>query len=183
MYDEQIKENEKLITHVIYQFYKIRHVEAIEAMVRNMGMDFEDLMQLGRIAYFKALKNYDDKGGFNGFFCVIFHNDLKVLARKQGAPMRKADVISLDFMYENDDSTAVSLVETLVDDTDVVGDVMAKMIYEMLDKKERAILLMRVNGYSQRQIGEVFGCSQRHAGVMLERIIEKLKEELEGGTG
>ena len=66
-----------------------------------------------------------------------------------------------------------NLLPTL-EDTVVMGIDM-NIALRRLPQNERRVVLLEYGGYTQREIGEVLGISQRHAGRTLKRAKSKLK--------
>lgn len=168
--NDRIKDNEKLIFSIIYKFYKTNHIHTIERMVSSAALDFDDLVQLGRIAYMKAINNHDGRNGFNSYFYKIFHNKLAEIYRSQNQAKNLVNLVSLD-----DENTLADVVHG---NSNTESEVLASIMCDNLTKRDKRIMVMYIEGYEATNIGKKLGCSRRHVYNHLERIREELRNEI-----
>ena len=108
-----------------------------------------------------------------------YYEYMRPIWREKKRQQRQEPLASLDKMYEE---TKYEAADT---DSDLEADIMEKiMINELqkaLDKLEeidRTIMDMYSHGYSEAEIGQVIGMSQRGVGKRKQRILMKLNSRL-----
>ncbi|MBK5263481.1 MAG: hypothetical protein JJE17_13100, partial [Peptostreptococcaceae bacterium] len=87
---------------MIYQFYKCRTEYRVSRIVAKYGMEFDDVFQIGCIAYLGAEKSYkDDKGvKFHTFAGHCIKSHLKRIIRDH--TLQKRDTTQLSFVSLDD---------------------------------------------------------------------------------
>jgi RNA polymerase sigma factor (sigma-70 family) len=179
----------KIINGVLKYMYG--SVSAAYKVAINAHMTMDDLIQIGRIAIWKAEKKYIPKEGhnFESYAFSMIRFDLMKEIR------RKGDMISIPHKqpyYENSklvSSLNVSvgkedeeqLLNVIPGETFNEENVLVRVMFEQrlkrLDKREKKIVIKTMNGMSQKEIGKEIGLSQVHVSRMLRGAIEKMKEE------
>lgn len=148
-YDQMIKDNTGLIVVVARRF-------------SNGPIDMEDLVQMGRIALWKAAQKYDPaKAKFSTYAYRSIYNAL-VKAVKKEAAKRQAmeEFLSFhsDLTYEHHAPIDEYLPSSL---TDI----------------ELGAILMKHEGYTNREIGEVFDYTKEHIRHVIINAHNKIRHE------
>lgn len=166
---EQVKEY-TLTFEEIYEEYYSRIYRYVSIRVGNPS-DREDITSK---IFIKVYENYESyrpsKGSMTTWIFTIAANTLKDYYRKK----KIRNFFSLDREVE--------------DDRDMEGDVILREDLKHLRKKvdklperERQLISLKYGGeLSHDEIGEILGITSNYVGVLHHRILEKLREEMEG---
>lgn len=168
-YNEMIEENMGLIYNVIHRSFPTYKEQYQEEMV-----------QIGMISLFKAIKNFDESKGikFSTLATTIIKNDLYTfvtndIKRYQG--VTDGYCVSTNEIFGNDDeSTLENLLGT---ESDYYSNIQISSISQFImtkDEKIQNIVKMLIEGYTNKEIGEYYGCSKQR----INQIIQKLRKEI-----
>lgn len=184
-----ILENDKLI-------HKQAHMWA-----KQCGESEEDLAQEARIAFYRAIQNYDPSRGasLTTYCTTCCINAFRMISRKAHAQMRSAVVLSLDADVSPDgkDSTvsphdAVSSegeggTTSVEEETSfrIALSEIKKMAHECLGEQEYKVLFAYYDGHKQREIAEAYGLSLSQTSKMIRTAHSTLRWYMEqhGITG
>ena len=140
--------------------------------------DFDDLLQVGRIALYRAVCRYDDtkKASFSTFASVCIRNALTSFMRSyQSKNKLPAELISLD-----DDTSAEVLAfddvtpENVLIETEFFQN-LENIIDTRLSKYEKIVLRYKLSGMSTSEISEKMGKEKKLVENSLFRARRKLK--------
>lgn len=148
----------------------------IEAIARSYyinGGDFDDLFQIGLIAFYDAIKNYDSTKNvaFEKFAKVCIHNKIidaiKESERKKHSPLNSAVGFEKIDAVEHFDPEKIFLVrEQLL--------TVYSAINFKLSSYEKRVLNMYIDGFSYSEIAKSVGKSVKSVTNALCRIRHKL---------
>jgi RNA polymerase sigma-70 factor (ECF subfamily) len=133
--------------------------------------DRRDLMQEIVIQLWRSFPRYDDRSKFSTWMYRIGMNVaisfLRSERRRGGekVPLEQVDVI--------DSAAADRILGEAGDDLRLLQRLISR-----LDEMSRALIVLYVEGYSHAEIGEILGISATNVGTRVNRIRNRLREEL-----
>ena len=174
-----IERNLRLVSHIMKKYY-------------TGASDQEDLISIGTIGLIKGITTFDiTKGARLATYasrCV--ENEILMHFRAQ---RKSAQDVSLsDYIETGGDGTALSLMDVIGDEQDLVEQVctqeaivnIRRAIHTCLSEQERLVIVLRygLNGEPprrQREVAELTGISRSYVSRIEKRAIQKLKSALE----
>ena len=174
-----IQRNLRLVAHIMKKYYA-------------NASDQEDLISIGTIGLIKGISTFDPTKAnrLATYAARCVENEILMHFRAQ----RKCgnDVSLSDYIESGSDGTALSLMDVVSDDTDLLEQVCAKesvealrrAVGECLTDQERQVIELRygLNGQTpqrQRQVAERTGISRSYVSRIEKRALEKLRAALE----
>ena len=175
-----IERNLRLVAHIMKKYY------AVDA-------DQEDLISIGTIGLIKGISTFDpDKGARLATYAArCVENEILMHFRA----MRKSaqDVSLSDFIETGSDGAALSLMDVVAEDCDLLEQVsnremaaaLHRAVSECLTEQERQVILLRygLTGAApqrQREVAKVIGISRSYVSRIEKRALEKLRKALDG---
>ena len=174
-----IQRNLRLVAHIMKKYYA-------------SASDQEDLISIGTIGLIKGISTFDPKKAnrLATYAARCVENEILMHFRAQ----RKCgnDVSLSDYIESGSDGAALSLMDVVSDDTDLLEQVCTKESVEALRRavvtcltdQERQVIELRygLNGQPpqrQRQVAERTGISRSYVSRIEKRALEKLRTALE----
>ncbi|WPX08134.1 sigma-70 family RNA polymerase sigma factor [Anaerocellum danielii] len=184
---ERIKKGDKKAAEVLLKAY----TPLIRTLAQKYARDsnYEDLLQEGYIGLLQAAKNFNTNLGVS-FVTLAFYWVQRNMSRyilknssvKISTHMRLSDipaVASLDAPVEADEGKKICLGDTLHGDDSVEREVefkvMLEKVVEVLNEEEKKVLLLRIQGYTFKQIAEKLGITERQLSFRLKKMRTKLQ--------
>ena len=130
--------------------------------------DAEDTLQDSFLIIFDKIKQYNNKGSFEGWLKRIVINTALQKYRKKN---------HLQLIKEVSDTEEV--VEIDFEDTDLDIGFLLKLVQELPDKYRLVFNLYVLDSYSHKEISEMLNISEGTSKSNLSRARKKLKEQLE----
>ena len=171
-----IERNLRLVAHIMKKYYA-------------QSADQEDLISIGTIGLIKGISTFDPSKGARlaTYAARCVENEILMHFRSQ---KKSAQDVSLsDDIDTGRDSSALSLMDVLCDDTDLLEDLscqeqyaqMYRYLRESLTPRERRILQLRygIGGtppLPQREVATLCGISRSYVSRIEKRALEKLRE-------
>ena len=170
-----IQRNLRLVAHIMKKYYA-------------NASDQEDLISIGTIGLIKGISTFDPKKAnrLATYAARCVENEILMHFRAQ----RKSgnDVSLSDYIESGADGAALSLMDVVSDDTDLLEQVCTKESVEALRRavgacltdQERQVIELRygLNGQPpqrQRQVAERTGISRSYVSRIEKRVLEKLR--------
>lgn len=157
--------NEKLVYQALKKYYPKIYFD-------------EDLQQIARIGLWKACQTYDqDLSMFSTYAMCCIYNELNTHFRYNANPKRK-DPNGVPISLSNPvgkEGKEMSVEEIITGTTDI-GYVDFDGFWKSLTEEERRIVVKKMNGKQQLQIGKELGVSQSTIHNKLIKIREKFDE-------
>lgn len=164
--NKEIDENKYLVYFIIKKYFRLFSVD-------------EDVFQIGMIALWEAIRDFDTTRGtkFSTYACIHIYSVIAGYFRKQMAKCRVISsdevLISLDELYYSDgQETKSDFLEDSNSNTIMIVE-LKEFLVTYLSKTEQKILNLRIHGYKQREIGEQLGYSQKQVSRTLQKIKQK----------
>lgn len=175
-----IERNLRLVSHIMKKYY---------AQVS----DQEDLISIGTIGLIKGITTFDlSKGARLATYAArCVENEILMHFRSQ---RKSAQDVSLsDLIETGSDGTALSLMDVVSDDVDLLEQIcnrelashVAKAVESRLTDQERQVITLRYGlgtgkPQRQREVAQLCGISRSYVSRIEKRALEKLKTALEG---
>ncbi len=146
------------------------------------GAEKEDLVQEGRLGLYKAVKTFNGASSFKTYAYTCVKSSVLSAVRRSGAQKRAADAgaISLAGITEVGDeeknpiiSDSDSNPETKYINKESAKELSNRIMFSLSDS-ERKILLMRLDGYSYKEISDLTGKNLKSVDNTVQRIRKKL---------
>ena len=174
-----IERNLRLVAHIMKKYYA-------------QASDQEDLISIGTIGLIKAVSSFDQSKGARlaTYAARCVENEILMYFRAQ---RKSAQDVSLsDWIETGNDGAALSLMDVVSEDTDLLEQVttreeiqqLRKLIKTCLTEQEQQVLTMRygLDGnppLRQREVAISCGISRSYVSRIEKRAMEKLRAELE----
>ena len=122
-----------------------------------------DALQEGFISVFESLKNYEGRSTLGAWIkTIIVRSSLRLLEKR----------------FETTDYDDEFADETIEWDENLTGEVLDKAISEISPGYRSVFLLIEVEGYSHKEVGEMLGISEGTSKSQLSRAKKMLREKL-----
>ena len=174
-----IERNLRLVAHIMKKYYA-------------QTSDQEDLISIGTIGLIKAVSSFDASKGARlaTYAARCVENEILMYFRAQ---RKSAQDVSLsDYIETGADGAALSLMDVVSEDVDLMEQVttreniqlLRKMIKTCLTEQEQQVLSMRygLDGNPprrQREVAAACNISRSYVSRIEKRALEKLKSKLE----
>jgi RNA polymerase sporulation-specific sigma factor len=175
-----IERNLRLVAHIMRKYYA-------------QTSDQEDLISIGTIGLIKGISTFDGSKGARlaTYAARCVENEILMYFRSQ---RKSSQNVSLsDFIETGSDGAALSLMDVVSDDEDLLEHIstredikkLLRVIDTHLTGQERQVILLRygLGGHSaqrQRQVAQTIGVSRCYVSRIEKRALEKLRRALEG---
>ena len=175
-----IEHNLRLIVHIIKKYY-------------SSARDQDDLISIGTIGLIKAVSSYSGSKGtrFATYASKCIENE--ILMHFRSLKKSAQDVYISEPIDTDKDGNALSLMDIVADDLNVIEDVDMKMQWQkmlelieiVLSPRERDIVKMRYGigcePLPQREVANRLEISRSYVSRIEKKALEKLKRRFEDG--
>ena len=174
-----IERNLRLVAHIMKKYYAL-------------DSDQEDLISIGTIGLIKGISTFDHTKGARlaTYAARCVENEILMHFRSQ---KKSAQDVSLsDFIETGSDGTALSLMDVISEDVDLLEQVanreMTRQLRQLLDRclteQERQVISLRygLDGAMpcrQREVAKITGISRSYVSRIEKRALEKLRTAME----
>lgn len=174
-----IERNLRLVAHIMKKYYA-------------QGSDQEDLISIGTIGLIKAVTTFDTTKGARlaTYAARCVENEILMHFRAQ---RKSAQDVSLsDYIESGSDGAALSLMDVVSEDADLLEQVttresvrqLRKVMDSCLTEQERQVITMRfgLDGEKpkrQREVAQICGISRSYISRIEKRALEKLRKEMD----
>ena len=174
-----IERNLRLVAHIMKKYYA-------------PGADQEDLVSIGTIGLIKGITTFDASKGARlaTYAARCVENEILMHFRAQRKTAQ--DVSLSDYIETGNDGAALSLMDVVSDDEDLLEKLAArqsilevrKAVGEVLTPQERQVIILRygLTGKQpcrQREVAQITGISRSYVSRIEKRALEKLRDALE----
>jgi RNA polymerase sporulation-specific sigma factor len=153
----------------------------------NGSLNSDDLIQVGTIGLWKAIKTYDcnKPASFATYATTCINNEIRMLLRKHKRYNRLNCVSLSNILHEDSDGETLRVNDILYDfkSNEVFRNIeINELITENLcfSEIEKKIVALRLENKTQMEIAECLQCSQAYVSRVIKRCGNKLKEVLKG---
>jgi len=175
-----VERNLRLVSHIMKKYY-------------TQTSDQEDLISIGTIGLIKGISTFDGSKGARlaTYAARCVENEILMYFRS----MRKSaqDVSLSDYIETGNDGTALSLMDVVSEDCDLLEQVagqesvrqLRQAVESCLTEQERQVIVLRygLDGQSpkrQREVAQITGISRSYVSRIEKKALEKLRGVLEG---
>ena len=174
-----IERNLRLVAHIMKKYYAL-------------DSDQEDLISIGTIGLIKGISTFDHTKGARlaTYAARCVENEILMHFRSQ---KKSAQDVSLsDFIETGSDGTALSLMDVISEDVDLLEQVanreLTRQLRQLLDRclteQERQVISLRygLDGMTpcrQREVAKITGISRSYVSRIEKRALEKLRAAME----
>ena len=174
-----IQRNLRLVAHIMKKYYA-------------NASDQEDLISIGTIGLIKGISTFDPQKAnrLATYAARCVENEIRMHFRAQ----RKSgnDVSLSDYIESGSDGAALSLMDVVSDDTDLLEQICTKESVEALRRavgscltdQERQVIELRYGlggqkAHRQREVAQITGISRSYVSRIEKKALEKLRKRLE----
>lgn len=174
-----IERNLRLVAHIMKKYY-------------SCVSDQEDLISIGTIGLIKGITTFDASKGARlaTYAAKCAENEILMYFRAQ---KKSAQDVSLsDCIESGSDGAALSLMDVVADDCDLLEQVATREVVQQLKaavdrcltEQEQLVIRLRYGlgggkPFRQREVAEITGISRSYVSRIEKRALEKLRSALE----
>lgn len=174
-----IERNLRLVAHIMKKYY-------------TQTSDQEDLISIGTIGLIKGIETFDmSKGARLATYAArCVENEILMYFRAQKKTSQ--DVSLSDYIETGADGAALSLMDVISDDTDLLERVtnrhllkkLCEAVDQVLTEQEQQVIIARYGlgtgvPLRQREVADATGISRSYVSRIEKRALEKLRAALE----
>ncbi len=174
-----IERNLRLVAHIVKKYY-------------TQTADQEDLISIGTIGLIKGISTFDASKGARLATYAARCVENEILMHFRAQRKSSQDVSLSDFIETGNDGAALSLMDVVAEEEDLLETVSArecitqlhKTIQEQLEEREKQVISLRY-GLSggppqrQREVAKRLGISRSYISRIEKRALQKLRKALE----
>ena len=174
-----IERNLRLVAHIMKKYYA-------------QASDQEDLISIGTIGLIKGISTFDASIGARLATYAARCAENEILMHFRSLRKSAQDVSLSDYIETGADGAALSLMDVVGDDTDLLERVttreqirqLRKSMEEVLTDQERQVVQLRygLGGQApmrQREVAQITGISRSYISRIEKRALEKLRKAIE----
>ena len=173
MTNEEIFNNNVNIAYKIANRYRTNYYEEIE-----------DIRQIALMELWRCIKSWDHVHALTTYAYLCIPNKINMYLRH----IRKHEKnISIDTIVHSDGDGNNQTILDLIEDPDdcifrLLDDINAEGVLNniYLTEKEKQVIYLRMEGFSQEQVGEIINLSQTQISRIQIKIKNKIKEYING---
>ncbi len=174
-----VERNLRLVAHIMKKYY-------------TQTSDQEDLISIGTIGLIKGISTFDASKGARlaTYAARCVENEILMHFRSQ---RKSAQDVSLsDFIETSTDGAALSLMDVVGDDEDLLETVcdrqrisqLRRAVDQVLEDREQEVIRLRYGlkdgkVHRQREVAGILGISRSYVSRIEKRALEKLRKVLE----
>ena len=172
--------------------HNLRLVVYIAKKFDNTGVGVEDLISIGTIGLIKGITTFDASKGARLATYAARCVENEILMYFRGQKKSAQDVSLSDYIETGTDGAALSLMDVVSEDGDLLEQVSSRESAEQLHRairsclteQEREVVVLRygLNGKPpkrQREVAIITGISRSYVSRIEKRALQKLRKELE----
>ena len=177
-----IERNLRLVAHIMKKYYA-------------QSADQEDLISIGTIGLIKGISTFDASKGARLATYAARCAENEILMHFRSQRKSAQDVSLSDYIETGADGAALSLMDVVAEDTDLLERVSIKeqigqlrgAVDTVLTDQEKEVVQLRYGltggtPMRQREVAAVTGISRSYISRIEKRALEKLRQAIEGGS-
>ena len=171
--------NEEIFNNNVNIAYKIAN-----RYMTNYYEEMEDIQQIALMELWRCVENWDHIHALTTYAYSCIPNKINMYLRH----VRKHEKnISIDTIVHSDGDGNNQTILDLIEDPDdcifrLLDDINAEGVLNniYLTEKEKRVIYLRMEGFSQEQVGEIINLSQTQISRIQTRIKKKISEYING---
>ena len=177
-----IERNLRLVAHIMKKYY-------------SQSADQEDLISIGTIGLIKGISTFDASKGARLATYAARCAENEILMHFRSQRKSAQDVSLSDYIETGADGAALSLMDVVAEDSDLLERISTKeqigqlreAVGTVLTAQEREVIHLRYgltgrNPMRQREVAEITGISRSYISRIEKRALEKLRQVIEGNV-
>ena len=173
-----VERNLRLVAHIMKKYY-------------TQTSDQEDLISIGTIGLIKGISTFDATKGARLATYAARCVENEILMHFRAQKKSSQDVSLSDYIETGSDGTALSLMDVVAEDEDLLETVSTRerimqvrqAVDQRLDDRERQVIVLRygLNGHTpqrQREVAKTLDISRSYVSRIEKRALEKLQQAL-----
>ena len=177
-----IEHNLRLVAHIVRKYY-------------TSYQSPDDLVSIGSLGLIKAIDSFNCENGarFATYASKCIQNEILMFFRSQKKLSNEVSINeTIDIDRDGNPLTYIDIIsseDTIAYDLDIKVHIEKayELINEILDKRERKIIIMRYGlssspALTQREVAKALGISRSYVSRIEKKALEKLKESFGGST-
>ena len=173
-----IERNLRLVAHIMKKYYA-------------QTSDQEDLISIGTIGLIKGITTFDPSKGARLATYAARGVENEILMYFRAQRKSSQDVSLSDFIETGTDGTALSLMDVVSEDSDLLEQVssreltrsLCKAVNSCLTEQERQVIILRYGmlgnaPHRQREVAQKLDISRSYVSRIEKRALQKLRREL-----
>ena len=174
-----VERNLRLVAHIMKKYY-------------TQTDDQEDLISIGTIGLIKGISTFDASKGARLATYAARCVENEILMHFRAQKKSSQDVSLSEYIETGNDGAALSLMDVVAEDEDLLETVSArerilqvrKAVAQLLDDREKQVISLRYGlGGSepqrQREVAKTLGISRSYVSRIEKRALEKLQQALQ----
>ena len=170
-----VERNLRLVAHIMKKYY-------------TQTSDQEDLISIGTIGLIKGISTFDPSKGARLATYAARCVENEILMHFRAQKKSSQDVSLSDYIETGNDGAALSLMDVVGEDTDLLEKICAqeqicqvrKAVLERLDDRERQVIVLRYGlggrpAQRQREVANNLGISRSYVSRIEKKALQKLK--------
>ena len=170
-----VERNLRLVAHIMKKYY-------------TQTSDQEDLISIGTIGLIKGISTFDASKGARLATYAARCVENEILMHFRAQKKSSQDVSLSDYIETGNDGAALSLMDVVGEDTDLLEKICAqeqisqvrRAVLERLDDRERQVIVLRygLDGappQRQREVAKNLGISRSYVSRIEKKALQKLK--------
>ena len=161
-----ITDNMKLVYYLVSRYYP-RYIQN------------EDVIQEGMLGLVQAAAEWDEtRSKFSTYASTCILNQIRYYFRRE---KNQVDTVSLDEVcYVDEEENKMTIMDTLVGEEDVdLAESYFADFYQKLDDRDKMILELSWQGYTQLEIAQQVNLSRQNVGWRLNKLKQQWRESYE----
>ena len=172
--------------------HNLRLVVFIARKFENTGVMLEDLISIGTIGLIKGITTFDASKGARLATYAARCVENEILMHFRAQKKSAQDVSLSDYIETGTDGAALSLMDVVAEDCDLLEQVagreqivhLRRLLEECLTEQERQVIDLRygLNGAPpcrQREVAQLTGISRSYVSRIEKKALEKLRRAME----
>lgn len=177
-----IERNLRLVAHIMKKYY-------------SQVSDQEDLISIGTIGLIKGISTYDSSKGVKLTTYIARCAENEILMHFRSLRKSAQDVSLSDYIETGSDGAALSLMDVVAEDTDMLEKISTRQqirqlkdaVNRVLTEQERQVVELRYGltgqpPMRQREVAQITGISRSYISRIEKRALGKLRGAIEGET-
>ena len=175
-----IERNLRLVAHIMKKYY-------------TQSADQEDLISIGTIGLIKGISTFDAGKGARLATYAARCVENEILMYFRGQRKSAQDVSLSDYIETGADGAALSLIDVVAEDVDLIERVstreqirqLREAVESVLTDQERQVVQLRYGlcggaALRQREVAEITGISRSYISRIEKRALQKLRKVMDG---
>lgn len=174
-----VERNLRLVAHIMKKYY-------------TQADDQEDLISIGTIGLIKGISTFDASKGARLATYAARCVENEILMHFRAQKKSSQDVSLSEYIETGNDGAALSLMDVVAEDEDLLETVSArerilqvrKAVAHLLDDREKQVIALRYGlggnePQRQREVAKILGISRSYVSRIEKRALEKLQQALQ----